>query len=130
MMLANSIVRVALVTTHLPLRAVADAITADALQCLRITHAAMQRDFGLEDPRIAVLGLNPHAGEDGLLGREELDIVIPVIEQLRGDGMHLIGPLPADTAFCRKSWAVSMRWWRCITIRACQCSNTVASSRQ
>ncbi|RBF94003.1 4-hydroxythreonine-4-phosphate dehydrogenase PdxA, partial [Xanthomonas oryzae pv. oryzae] len=100
MMLANSIVRVALVTTHLPLRAVADAITADALQqCLRITHAAMQRDFGLEDPRIAVLGLNPHAGEDGLLGREELDIVIPVIEQLRGDGMHLIGPLPADTAF-------------------------------
>lgn len=100
MMLANSIVRVALVTTHLPLRAVADAITADAVaRCLRITHAAMRRDFGLEHPRIAVLGLNPHAGEDGHLGREELDIIIPLLEQLRGEGMQLIGPLPADTAF-------------------------------
>ncbi|AKU49542.1 4-hydroxythreonine-4-phosphate dehydrogenase PdxA [Xanthomonas arboricola] len=100
MMLANAIVRVALVTTHLPLRAVADAITADAVtRCLRITDSAMRRDFGLERPRIAVLGLNPHAGEDGHLGREELDIIIPVLEQLRGDGMQLIGPLPADTAF-------------------------------
>ncbi len=100
MMLANSIVRVALVTTPLPLRAVADAITADAVaRCLRITHAAMRRDFGLEHPRIAVLGLNPHAGEDGHLGREELDIIIPLLEQLRGEGMQLIGPLPADTAF-------------------------------
>ncbi|PPT75268.1 4-hydroxythreonine-4-phosphate dehydrogenase PdxA [Xanthomonas arboricola pv. populi] len=100
MMLANAIVRVALVTTHLPLRAVADAITADTVaRCLRITDAAMRRDFGLERPRIAVLGLNPHAGEDGHLGREELDIIIPVLEQLRGDGMQLIGPLPADTAF-------------------------------
>ncbi|MEA5122539.1 4-hydroxythreonine-4-phosphate dehydrogenase PdxA [Xanthomonas floridensis] len=100
MMLANPIVRVALVTTHLPLRAVADAITAQALgQCLRITHAALQRDFGLPAPRIAVLGLNPHAGEDGHLGREELDVIIPLLEQLRGEGLHLIGPLPADTAF-------------------------------
>ncbi|MCC4598826.1 4-hydroxythreonine-4-phosphate dehydrogenase PdxA [Xanthomonas melonis] len=100
MMLANSIVRVALVTTHLPLRAVADAITADALaQCLRITHSALRRDFGLPAPRIAVLGLNPHAGEDGHLGREELDVVIPLLERLRGEGLHLIGPLPADTAF-------------------------------
>ncbi|MBB4757240.1 4-hydroxythreonine-4-phosphate dehydrogenase PdxA [Xanthomonas arboricola] len=100
MMLANAIVRVALVTTHLPLRAVADAITADTVtRCLRITDAALRRDFGLERPRIAVLGLNPHAGEDGHLGREELDIIIPVLEQLRGDGMQLIGPLPADTAF-------------------------------
>ncbi|MBB6256844.1 4-hydroxythreonine-4-phosphate dehydrogenase [Xanthomonas arboricola] len=100
MMLANAIVRVALVTTHLPLRTVADAITAEAVtRCLRITDAAMRRDFGLERPRIAVLGLNPHAGEDGHLGREELDVIIPVLEQLRGDGMQLIGPLPADTAF-------------------------------
>lgn len=130
MMLANSIVRVALVTTHLPLRAVADAITADALlQCLRITHAAMQRDFGLEHPRIAVLGLNPHAGEDGHLGREELDIVIPVLEQLRGEGMQLIGPLPAAPRSCRRNCAVSTRWWRCITTRACRCSSTAASSR-
>ncbi|MCC4618692.1 4-hydroxythreonine-4-phosphate dehydrogenase PdxA [Xanthomonas cassavae CFBP 4642] len=100
MMLANHIVRVALVTTHLPLRAVADALTAPALaQCLRITHAALQRDFGLPAPRIAVLGLNPHAGEDGHLGREELDVIIPLLEQLRGEGIQLIGPLPADTAF-------------------------------
>ncbi|WP_426801030.1 4-hydroxythreonine-4-phosphate dehydrogenase PdxA [Xanthomonas campestris] len=100
MMLANSIVRVALVTTHLPLRAVPEAITAEALaRCLRIIAAAMQRDFGLEHPRIAVLGLNPHAGEEGLLGREELDVIIPVLDQLRSEGMQLIGPLPADTAF-------------------------------
>lgn len=100
MMLANDIVRVALVTTHLPLRAVADAITAQALvRCLRIVDAAMRRDFGIERPRLAVLGLNPHAGEDGHLGREELDTIIPVLERLRGEGMQLVGPLPADTAF-------------------------------
>jgi len=100
MMLANDIVRVALVTTHLPLRAVADAITAEAVtNCLRITWQALRRDFGLAAPRIAVLGLNPHAGEDGHLGREELDIVIPALEALRASGMELIGPLPADTAF-------------------------------
>ncbi len=100
MMLANDIVRVALATTHLPLRAVPDALTATALQrCLRITGAAMRRDFGLDAPRIAVLGLNPHAGEDGHLGREELDVMIPALEALRAEGMQLIGPLPADTAF-------------------------------
>jgi len=100
MMLANDIVRVALVTTHLPLRAVADAITAEAVtNCLQITWQALRRDFGLAAPRIAVLGVNPHAGEDGHLGREELDIVIPALEALRASGMDLIGPLPADTAF-------------------------------
>ncbi len=100
MMLANSIVRVALVTTHLPLRAVADAISADSVTgCLRITEAAMRREFGLASPRIAVLGLNPHAGEEGHLGREELDIIIPALDALRAEGMQLIGPLPADTAF-------------------------------
>jgi len=100
MMLANPIVRVALATTHLPLRAVADAITADTLEhALRTLHAALQREFGIARPRIAVLGLNPHAGEDGHLGREELDLMIPLMQRLRGDGMELIGPLPADTAF-------------------------------
>mgnify|MGYP000885773750 FL=1 len=100
MMLANDIVRVALATTHLPLREVADAITADGLEhTLRTLHDALQGDFGIEAPRIAVLGLNPHAGEDGHLGREELDVVIPLLERLRADGMALIGPLPADTAF-------------------------------
>jgi 4-hydroxythreonine-4-phosphate dehydrogenase len=100
MMLANDIVRVALVTTHLPLRAVADAIDAERIgRCLNIVDAALRRDFGLSAPRIAVLGLNPHAGEDGHLGREELDIVIPQLQRLRAAGMNLIGPLPADTAF-------------------------------
>ncbi|MCD9086015.1 4-hydroxythreonine-4-phosphate dehydrogenase PdxA [Stenotrophomonas sp. SY1] len=100
MMLANDIVRVALATTHLPLREVADAITAAGLRKVITTvHAALCRDFGLAQPRIAVLGLNPHAGEDGHLGREELDVMIPLLEQLRAEGMNLIGPLPADTAF-------------------------------
>ncbi|QSX78458.1 4-hydroxythreonine-4-phosphate dehydrogenase PdxA [Agrilutibacter solisilvae] len=100
MMLANDIVRVALVTTHLPLRAVADAITPQALaDTLRITHAALCRDFGLADPVIAVLGLNPHAGEAGHLGREELDVIEPALDRLRAQGMRLVGPLPADTAF-------------------------------
>ncbi|MCS4281380.1 4-hydroxythreonine-4-phosphate dehydrogenase PdxA [Stenotrophomonas rhizophila] len=100
MMLANEIVRVALATTHLPLRAVADAITADGLALtLQIVHDALQRDFGLASPRIAVLGLNPHAGEDGHLGREELDLIIPLLARLRARGMDLVGPLPADTAF-------------------------------
>ncbi|EAB7134158.1 4-hydroxythreonine-4-phosphate dehydrogenase PdxA, partial [Salmonella enterica subsp. enterica] len=100
MMLANHIVRVALATTHLPLREVADAITAPGLEhTLRTVHAALRREFGLPAPRIAVLGLNPHAGEDGHLGREELDLVIPLLQRLRAEGLDLVGPLPADTAF-------------------------------
>jgi len=100
MMLANDLLRVALVTTHLPLRAVADAITPQALvRCLEITWQALRRDFGLAEPRIAVLGLNPHAGEDGHLGREELDVMIPALDAMRARGMTLVGPLPADTAF-------------------------------
>ncbi len=100
MLLANPTLRVALATTHLPLRAVADAITADGLtRTLRVLHAALVRDFGLAAPRIAVLGLNPHAGEDGHLGHEEIDTIIPVLQALRAQGMDLAGPLPADTAF-------------------------------
>lgn len=100
MMLANQIVRVALATTHLPLRDVPDAITHDALaQVLRITHASLRTGFGIADPVIAVLGLNPHAGEAGHLGREEIEVIEPLLHELRDGGMRLEGPLPADTAF-------------------------------
>ncbi len=103
MMLANDIVRVALATTHLPLRSVADAIQADALtRTLRIMHAALRADFGIVEPTIAVLGLNPHAGEDGHIGMEEIDTIVPVLERLRSEGMRLVGPLPADSAFLPK----------------------------
>lgn len=103
MMLAGSGMRVALATTHLPLREVADAITPDSLeQVLRILHASLARDFGLAAPRILVAGLNPHAGEGGHLGREEIEVIEPVLERLRGEGMRLVGPLPADTLFQRK----------------------------
>jgi 4-hydroxythreonine-4-phosphate dehydrogenase len=100
MMLANDIVRVALATTHLPLRAVPDALDAESLErTLRILHAALVVDFGIAEPSIAVLGLNPHAGEAGHLGREEIDVIAPVMAQLGREGMRLLGPLPADTAF-------------------------------
>jgi 4-hydroxythreonine-4-phosphate dehydrogenase len=100
MMLASDTLRVALATTHLPLRAVPDAITRAGLtRVLRILHASLRREFGLPQPRIAVLGLNPHAGEAGLLGREEIEVIIPVLDALRSEGMTLEGPLPADTAF-------------------------------
>ncbi|HEV2620519.1 MAG TPA: 4-hydroxythreonine-4-phosphate dehydrogenase PdxA [Frateuria sp.] len=100
MMLASPELRVALATTHLPLRTVADAVTADALErTLAIVHGELQRKFGLARPRIAVLGLNPHAGEGGHLGLEERDVIEPVLARLRAQGMRLLGPLPADTAF-------------------------------
>jgi len=100
MMLANPMLRVALATTHLPLRAVQDAISRERLErVLAIVHAALRRDFGIAQPRISVLGLNPHAGEDGLLGREEIEVIAPVLEALRAQGWQLEGPLPADTAF-------------------------------
>ena len=100
MMLASPVLRVALATTHLPLRAVPDAITATGLErTLRIVHGELHTKFGLASPRIAVLGLNPHAGEGGHLGREELEVIIPTLERLRAEGMQLLGPMPADTAF-------------------------------
>ena len=100
MMLANSTMRVALVTTHLPIRQVADAITSSTLEStLHILHRALQNEFGIVKPRICVLGLNPHAGEQGNLGKEEIEIMVPVLESLRLQGYLLDGPLPADTAF-------------------------------
>jgi len=100
MMLASDTLRVALATTHLPLSRVSAAITPERItQTLRIVHDDLVRRFGLAQPRIAVLGLNPHAGEGGHLGREEIDVIVPALDALRDQGMHLLGPLPADTAF-------------------------------
>lgn len=100
MMLATDQMRVALATTHLPLKDVPAAITPELLEeTLGILHNDLVTRFGLPAPRIAVLGLNPHAGEGGHLGTEELEIIIPTMEKLRTQGMDLQGPLPADTAF-------------------------------
>jgi 4-hydroxythreonine-4-phosphate dehydrogenase len=100
MMLVAGNLRVALATTHLPLKQVSAHITRPLLQTvLRILDHDLRTRFGLAQPRILVCGLNPHAGESGHLGREEIDVIAPVIEQLRGEGMQLRGPLPADTAF-------------------------------
>jgi 4-hydroxythreonine-4-phosphate dehydrogenase len=100
MMLQNSALRVALVTTHLPLAEVPRAITAERLRAtLQIVHDDLSRCFGVAAPRIAVLGLNPHAGESGHLGREEIEVIEPVLEQLRAQGFDVRGPVPADTAF-------------------------------
>ena len=100
MMLVAGGLRVALVTTHLPLQAVPEAITRSRLlQTLRILHHDLQTRYLLPAPRILVAGLNPHAGEGGHLGREEIEIITPVIEALRSEGMQLTGPLPADTLF-------------------------------
>ncbi|MFN2338813.1 MAG: 4-hydroxythreonine-4-phosphate dehydrogenase PdxA [Gammaproteobacteria bacterium] len=100
MMLAAPGLRVALATTHLPLRAVSDAITGKGLQqVLRVLHQDLRARFGIASPRILVCGLNPHAGEAGHLGREEIDIIAPALEALRTEGLQLYGPLPADTLF-------------------------------
>ncbi len=101
MMLAGGGLRVALVTTHLPLRDVPAAVTSSAVEeTLRILHREMGQKYGIFQPRILVAGLNPHAGEGGYLGHEELEVIAPVLEKLRAEeGMTLIGPLPADTMF-------------------------------
>ena len=92
--------RVALATTHLPLKDVPAAITADVLaRTLHILHADLQKKYGLAAPRILVAGLNPHAGEGGYLGREEIEVITPVLDKLRGEGLQLAGPYPADTMF-------------------------------
>jgi len=100
MMLAAPGLRVALATTHLPLRDVADAIEPDKLEAvIRITETSLRQRFGIARPRLQVLGLNPHAGEGGHLGREDDQVIRPVIERLRKGGMAIYGPVPADTAF-------------------------------
>ena len=104
MMLATEGLRVALATTHLPLANVPKAITAESLEkIITILYHDLQKKFGLSQPTILVCGLNPHAGENGHLGREEIDIIIPVLEKLRANQWNLIGPLSADTLFSPKN---------------------------
>ena len=103
MMLATEQLRVALVTTHLPLNQVSLAITKDKLrQIIKILHTDLRRVFAIDNPRILICGLNPHAGEDGHMGMEEIDTISPVLQEFTDAGMNLIGPLPADTLFTDK----------------------------
>jgi len=100
MMLASDALRVVPVTIHIPLAQVSAALTADLLDAsIRITHAALIRDFGIPAPRLAVAGLNPHAGEGGAMGTEDRDLIAPVIARLTAEGMDLSGPRSADTMF-------------------------------
>ena len=100
MMLVGGGLKVALATTHLALQDVPGALSQSALeQTLRVLHAGLRTDFGVRKPRVLVSGLNPHSGEDGHLGREEIDVILPVIRRLRAEGMDLSEPLPADTLF-------------------------------
>jgi 4-hydroxythreonine-4-phosphate dehydrogenase len=102
MMLVAGDLRVALLTTHLPLREVADHVTASAVrETVGIVHDSLEQLYGIVAPQIAVLGLNPHAGESGHLGTEERDIIAPALDELRAAGIPVIGPLPADSAFTR-----------------------------
>jgi 4-hydroxythreonine-4-phosphate dehydrogenase len=104
MMLVGGGMRVALVTTHLPLREVPDAITQAGLEkVIRILHDDLTKRFGIINPRIIVAGLNPHAGEGGHLGVEEIEVINPVLDKLRAEGQILLGPLPADTMFNQKN---------------------------
>ena len=108
MLLATDELRVALVTTHVPLQEVSALITADRLQgIIRTLHAGLQQRFGIAQPHIKVCGLNPHAGEGGHLGREEIETIIPTLQGLRDEGIDLEGPLPADTVFNIRSIADS-----------------------
>jgi len=103
MMLAATSLRVALITTHLPLKDVSAAITEQTIiETCQIIHQDLQAKFAVQKPRLLVCGLNPHAGEDGHLGMEEIDIIIPALETLRRQGVDVVGPLPADTLFTQK----------------------------
>ncbi len=103
MMLGTEGLRVALVTTHIPLAYVSKAITAERLQKVtRILNTDLINKFGITNPKIYVCGINPHAGEDGHLGREEIEVMIPALEELKQEGINVIGPLPADTIFQEK----------------------------
>ncbi|TDO98194.1 4-hydroxythreonine-4-phosphate dehydrogenase PdxA [Marinomonas balearica] len=103
MMLASDAMKVALVTTHLPLKDVADAITPESISLVaRGLNKDLIHRYGLKQPKILVCGLNPHAGEEGHLGKEEIDVISPTLDALRKEGLNLIGPLPADTLFTEK----------------------------
>ena len=103
MMLATEGLRVALVTTHIPLAYVAKAITAERLQRVtRILNQDLIDKFAIKSPKIYACGINPHAGEDGHLGREEIEVMEPAFSELRAEGINIVGPLPADTIFQEK----------------------------
>lgn len=103
MLLASHRMRVALVTTHIPLKQVSEAVTGERIiDVCRIVAADLRSKFGIARPRLVVCGLNPHAGEDGHLGREEIDTIIPSLDALRREGLAIHGPLPADTLFTDK----------------------------
>ena len=112
MMLACDALRVVPATIHIPIAEVPQKLTASILtDTLLITHAGLRRDFGITKPRIAVAGLNPHAGEDGKMGLEEIEMITPVLDALRAQGMDITGPLSADTMFhetARKSYDVAV----------------------
>lgn len=100
MMLAGPSLRVVPITTHIPLREVPNALTIELIVAkARATLRGLQRNFGIAEPRLVMAGLNPHSGEDGALGREEIDIIIPALEQLNAEGIKIIGPVPADALF-------------------------------
>lgn len=104
MMLACDQLRVVLATVHVSIREAVEQLNAETIcEVARITHAALKRDFAIANPTIAVAGLNPHAGEGGAMGREEIDIIIPAIERLQGEGINAIGPMPPDTMFTAKA---------------------------
>ncbi|MBA2935815.1 4-hydroxythreonine-4-phosphate dehydrogenase PdxA [Sphingomonas sp. CGMCC 1.13654] len=100
MMLAGPTLRTVCITTHVPLARVSELLSVElVVSRARVTARGLQRDFGIADPRIAIAGFNPHAGEGGSLGREEIEILLPAIEQLRDEGIDIVGPLAADTMF-------------------------------
>lgn len=104
MMLANPLLRVALITTHLPLKEVSAAITQkDIIQCIQIIDHDLRQKFSISKPKIFVCGLNPHAGEEGHLGKEEITTIIPALNLLRAQGIDIVGPLPADTIFSKSN---------------------------
>ena len=100
MMLAGPTLRAVPITTHMPLREVSDFVTVDLIVAkARATDRGLARNFGIERPRLAIAGFNPHAGEKGAIGREEIELIIPAIEILRAEGIDIVGPLAADTMF-------------------------------
>ena len=107
MMLAGPTLRTVPITTHMPLRDVADYVTVELILAkARATERGLARNFGIERPRLAIAGLNPHAGEQGALGREEIELIIPAVEILRAEGVDIVGPLAADTMFHARARAL------------------------
>ncbi len=100
MLMVNDQLRIGLVTNHLPIREVAEAVTMELIEKkIEVMHKSLRRDFGIDRPKIAVLALNPHAGDEGLIGSEEIDIIVPAIKNAKRKGMLAMGPYPADGFF-------------------------------